>query len=155
MGHAGNLPARPRHPRLRMAAPPEMGSGMNIRPPSLESSAPRRLGGETWFSPRFLRMAAPPEMGSGMKNRPHVSASSATRWSGAIPQPSTAPSLESSASRRLRGETWFSPRLLRALRIFAVSALSLLSAHATTYYVTIAGLGGEPDYDQRFKMWAE
>ncbi len=26
---------------------------------------------------------------------------------------------------------------------------------ATTYYVTISGLGGEPDYDQRFKMWAE
>ena len=23
------------------------------------------------------------------------------------------------------------------------------------FYVTISGLGGEPDYDQRFKMWAE
>ena len=31
----------------------------------------------------------------------------------------------------------------------------VLSAHATTYYVTISGLGGEPDYDQRFKMWAQ
>jgi hypothetical protein len=30
-----------------------------------------------------------------------------------------------------------------------------LSAHATTFYVTLSGLGGEPDYDQRFKMWAE
>jgi len=30
-----------------------------------------------------------------------------------------------------------------------------LSAHAATYYVTISGLGGEPDYDQRFKMWAQ
>ncbi len=29
------------------------------------------------------------------------------------------------------------------------------SAHAATFYVTISGLGGEPDYDQRFKMWAE
>jgi hypothetical protein len=29
------------------------------------------------------------------------------------------------------------------------------SAHATTFYVTISGLGGEPDYDQRFKMWAQ
>jgi hypothetical protein len=29
-----------------------------------------------------------------------------------------------------------------------------LGAHATTYYVTMSGLGGEPDYDQRFKMWA-
>ena len=30
-----------------------------------------------------------------------------------------------------------------------------LSAHAATYYVTLSGLGGEPDYDQRFKMWAD
>ena len=30
-----------------------------------------------------------------------------------------------------------------------------LSAHATTFYVTLSGLGGEPDYEQRFKMWAE
>ena len=29
------------------------------------------------------------------------------------------------------------------------------AAHATTFYVTISGLGGEPDYEQRFKMWAE
>jgi hypothetical protein len=28
-------------------------------------------------------------------------------------------------------------------------------AQATTFYVTISGLGGEADYDQRFKMWAE
>ncbi|HLI84722.1 MAG TPA: hypothetical protein VKV17_12430 [Bryobacteraceae bacterium] len=30
-----------------------------------------------------------------------------------------------------------------------------LSAHAATFYITMSGLGGEPDYDQRFKMWAE
>jgi hypothetical protein len=30
-----------------------------------------------------------------------------------------------------------------------------LSAPAATYYVTLSGLGGEPDYDQRFKMWAD
>jgi hypothetical protein len=30
-----------------------------------------------------------------------------------------------------------------------------LSAHAATFYVTLSGLGGEPDYDQRFKMWAD
>ena len=30
-----------------------------------------------------------------------------------------------------------------------------LSAQAATFYVTLSGLGGEPDYDQRFKMWAE
>ena len=33
--------------------------------------------------------------------------------------------------------------------------LSPRRAHATTFYVTISGLGGEPDYEQRFKMWAE
>jgi hypothetical protein len=30
-----------------------------------------------------------------------------------------------------------------------------LSAHASTYYVTLTGIGGEADYTQRFKMWAE
>jgi hypothetical protein len=39
--------------------------------------------------------------------------------------------------------------------LFAVLLLAAVSAHATTFYVTISGLGGEPDYDQRFKMWAE
>jgi hypothetical protein len=34
-------------------------------------------------------------------------------------------------------------------------AWPLVLAHASTYYVTITGLGGEPDYTQRFKMWAE
>jgi hypothetical protein len=36
--------------------------------------------------------------------------------------------------------------------------LCLLAAaplHATTFYLTIAGLGGEPDYEQRFKMLAD
>ena len=30
-----------------------------------------------------------------------------------------------------------------------------LSARATTFYLTISGLGGEPDYEQRFKLWAD
>jgi hypothetical protein len=30
-----------------------------------------------------------------------------------------------------------------------------VSAQASTFYVTITGLGGEADYTQRFKMWAE
>jgi hypothetical protein len=36
------------------------------------------------------------------------------------------------------------------------AALFLLaaSANAATYYVTVSGLGGEPDYEQRFNMWA-
>ncbi len=37
----------------------------------------------------------------------------------------------------------------------ALLLMAALSAQAATYYVTIAGLGGEPDYAQRFKMWAD
>jgi hypothetical protein len=40
------------------------------------------------------------------------------------------------------------------LRLAAL-LLCAFAVHATTFYVTISGLGGEPDYDQRFKMWAE
>ena len=43
----------------------------------------------------------------------------------------------------------------RLARLFALFLLAALSAPAATFYVTISGLGGEPDYDQRFKMWAE
>jgi hypothetical protein len=39
--------------------------------------------------------------------------------------------------------------------ILAVLLLTPVWASATTFYVTISGLGGEADYDQRFKMWAE
>ena len=28
--------------------------------------------------------------------------------------------------------------------------MAALPAHASVYYVTVAGLGGEPDYEQRF-----
>ncbi len=38
------------------------------------------------------------------------------------------------------------------------AALLLLAAvplHATTFYLTVAGLGGEPDYEQRFHMLAD
>lgn len=41
------------------------------------------------------------------------------------------------------------------MRLFTLCLLAALSAPAATFYVTISGLGGEPDYDQRFKMWAE
>jgi len=39
-------------------------------------------------------------------------------------------------------------------RLLACFLLTVLSAPAATYYVTIAGLGGEPDYEQHFEMWA-
>ena len=41
------------------------------------------------------------------------------------------------------------------IRVGILSLAFAFGAHATTFYVTISGLGGEPDYDQRFKMWAE
>ncbi len=40
------------------------------------------------------------------------------------------------------------------LRLAIPLLLLAFGAHATTFYVTISGLGGEPDYDQRFKGWA-
>ena len=46
------------------------------------------------------------------------------------------------------------PAPLRS-RLCLLGLVFALSAHATTYYVTISGLGGEPDYDQRFKMWTQ
>jgi hypothetical protein len=39
--------------------------------------------------------------------------------------------------------------------VVVAGLLAAVSARATTFYVTISGLGGEADYDQRFKMWAE
>jgi hypothetical protein len=41
------------------------------------------------------------------------------------------------------------------LRTVAVVAFALSPLHATTFYLTVAGLGGEPDYEQRFKMLAD
>lgn len=38
---------------------------------------------------------------------------------------------------------------------FLLLLISSLSLHATTYYVTVAGLGGEPEYEQRFSGWAK
>ena len=37
----------------------------------------------------------------------------------------------------------------RAL-LLAATCLLALEAHAATFYVIVGGLGGEPDYDQRF-----
>src|SRR6185312_9368705 len=43
------------------------------------------------------------------------------------------------------------------MRPIALSIICLFAAmglHAATFYVTASGLGGEPDYDKRFQMWA-
>lgn len=42
-----------------------------------------------------------------------------------------------------------------SLKLASLLLLSALGAHATTFCVTIAGLGGEPDYEQRFATWAK
>jgi hypothetical protein len=41
------------------------------------------------------------------------------------------------------------------VKLVPVVLFAALSAHASTYYLTLTGLGGENDYTQRFKMWAE
>jgi hypothetical protein len=40
------------------------------------------------------------------------------------------------------------------MRFCALLLSAAFVSHAATYFLTISGLGGEPDYDQRFKMWA-
>jgi hypothetical protein len=40
------------------------------------------------------------------------------------------------------------------MRVLALLLVGALSLSAATYYVTIAGLGGEPEYEQRFQGWA-
>ena len=46
---------------------------------------------------------------------------------------------------------------MRLARRFATAGLLLatLRLHASVYYVTVAGLGGEPDYEQRFTETAK
>jgi len=42
------------------------------------------------------------------------------------------------------------------MRLYSLAGLLLIAAPsmAATYYVTVTGLGGEPDYEQHFAMWA-
>ena len=41
------------------------------------------------------------------------------------------------------------------MKTLGLLLLAALSLPAATFYVNIAGLGGELDYTQRFKMWAD
>ena len=41
------------------------------------------------------------------------------------------------------------------MKTLALLMLAAVSSPAATYYLTLAGLGGELDYTQRFKMWAD
>ena len=40
------------------------------------------------------------------------------------------------------------------MRVFCSMLLLSVAASANTFYVTVAGLGGEPDYEQRFTLLA-
>jgi len=53
------------------------------------------------------------------------------------------------------GVSW--PLCLLRVSAFQIALLlfTALAAPASTYYLTITGLGGEPDFTQRFKMWAD
>ncbi len=41
------------------------------------------------------------------------------------------------------------------MRLLILAAAFALSLPAATHYITVAGLGGEPDYEQRFAGWAQ
>jgi hypothetical protein len=46
--------------------------------------------------------------------------------------------------------------LLRAVsRLLSTLLFTAAALPATTYYLTVTGLGGEPDYEQHFAMWAK
>jgi hypothetical protein len=40
------------------------------------------------------------------------------------------------------------------MKVVTLLLLIVGAARASTFYLTVAGLGGEPDYEQRFSMWA-
>jgi hypothetical protein len=44
--------------------------------------------------------------------------------------------------------------LTLAVAFVSISGLAI-TARAESYFVTVAGLGGEPDLDQRFTEWAK
>lgn len=44
---------------------------------------------------------------------------------------------------------------MRCALLLALIGTVAMPAHATTYYVVVAGIGGEPDYEQRFTAEAE
>ena len=46
------------------------------------------------------------------------------------------------------------PRALRAIVLAILPMIGTTAAYADSYYLTVAGLGGEPDYEQRFTQQA-
>ncbi len=54
----------------------------------------------------------------------------------------------------VRGKSWRRFALFAAL-CAAVAGFGARAAQAAPYYVTVAGLGGEPEYEQRFTALAK
>jgi len=77
------------------------------------------------------------------------------RWWGRTPvlRPPSTSAFSKSGSWRTRADLGVCP----TRRVYLLLALLLTAAPltATTYYVTVTGLGGEPDYEQHFAMWAK
>jgi hypothetical protein len=44
---------------------------------------------------------------------------------------------------------------MKPARLAAAALIAAMCAHATTQVIVVSGLGGEPDYEQRFAAWAE
>jgi len=44
---------------------------------------------------------------------------------------------------------------MREMLLVLVACAAAAMSHAETYYLTVAGLGGAPEYDQRFSGWAK
>jgi hypothetical protein len=53
-------------------------------------------------------------------------------------------------SVRAKARTYLRSKGVRRGLLTCAMLMTTLCAHAATYYVTVAGLGGEPDYEQRF-----
>jgi hypothetical protein len=51
---------------------------------------------------------------------------------------------------RAKARTYLRSKGVRRGLLTCAMLMTTLCAHAATYYVTVAGLGGEPDYEQRF-----
>ena len=77
--------------------------------------------------------------------------------SGAGSQPAAASQAAGLAKRRAGPGDPRRPRACPTCLLYLLVTLlfTATSLPATTYYVTVTGLGGEPDYEQHFAMWAK
>jgi len=76
-------------------------------------------------------------------------------WWGGTPvlRPTSTSASSESGSWRTRADLEVRPT--RLLNILVTLLLTASPLSAATYYVTVTGLGGEPDYEQHFAMWAK